>query len=192
MKPKFFSSAEKLRDWFLRNHDKKDELLIGFYKVNSGKKSISYQDAIDAALSFGWIDGIRKGIDDISYNTRFTPRRKNSIWSQINIKRIEYLQKSGQMHPAGLAVFNDRNPARTNLYSFEQTDHQLRPDYEKKFKSNKGAWKFFEERPPSYRKPAIHWVMSAKQEETRLRRLDQLIHFSKEKTNIPQLRRSPK
>jgi len=192
MKPKFFSSAEKLRDWFLRNHDKKDELLIGFYKVNSGKKSISYQDAIDAALSFGWIDGIRKGIDDISYNTRFTPRRKNSIWSQINIKRIEYLEKLGQMQPAGLAVFNDRNPARTNLYSFEQTDHQLRPDYEKKFRSNKAAWKFFEERPPSYRKPAIHWVMSAKQEETRLRRLDLLIHFSKEKTNIPQLRRSPK
>ena len=192
MKPKFFSHAEKLLDWYLKNHDKKDELLIGFYKVSSGKKSISYQDAIDAALAFGWIDGIRKGIDDISYNTRFTPRRKNSIWSQINIKRIEHLKQSGKMHPAGLAVFNERNPKRTNLYSFEQSVVQLSPDYEKKFKSNKAAWNFFESKPPSYRKPAIHWVMSAKQETTRLRRLEQLIHFSKEKINIPLLRRSPK
>ena len=96
------------------------------------------------------------------------------------------------MHPAGLAVFNERNPKRTNLYSFEQSVVQLRPDYEKKFKSNKAAWNFFESKPPSYRKPAIHWVMSAKQETTRLRRLEQLIHFSKEKINIPLLRRSPK
>ena len=192
MNSKFFSTAEKLRDWFLKNHDKKDELLIGFYKVNSGKKSITYQDAIDEALAFGWIDGIRRGIDDISYNTRFTPRRKNSIWSQINIRRIEHLEKLGKMHASGLAAFNNRNPERTNLYSFEQKNHQLRPDYEKKFKSHKAAWKFFESRPPSYRKPAIHWVMSAKLETTRLKRLEQLIHFSKEKTNIPQLRRSPK
>jgi uncharacterized protein YdeI (YjbR/CyaY-like superfamily) len=146
---------------------------------------------LDEALAFGWIDGIRKRIDDISYNTRFTPRRKNCIWSQINIKRIEHLRKSGKMHPAGLAVFNERNPERTNIYSFEQSVLQLRPDYEKKFKSNKAAWNFFESKPPSYRKPAIHWVMSAKQEATRLRRLEQLIHFSKEKTNIPLLRRSP-
>jgi len=192
MKPKFFSTADKLREWFLKNHDKKDELLIGFYKVNSGKKSISYQDAIDEALAFGWIDGIRKGIDDISYNTRFTPRRKNSIWSQINIKRIEYLQQLGKMHPAGLAAFNSRDPERTNLYSFEQKEHRLREDYEEKFKRSRKAWEFFQSKPPSYRKPAIHWVMSAKQEPTRLRRLEQLIHFSKEKTNIPQLRRSPK
>ena len=191
MKPKFFPTVEKLRDWYLKNHDKKDELLIGFYKVNSAKKSIIYQDAVDEALAFGWIDGIRKGIDDISYNTRFTPRRKNSIWSQINIRRIGHLQKLGKMHPAGLAAFNSRNPERTNLYSFEQKEHHLRPDYEKKFKSNKSAWNFFESKPPSYRKPAIHWVMSAKQETTRLRRLEQLIHFSKEKTNIPQLRRTP-
>ena len=192
MKAKFFTTPDKLREWFLKNHDKKDELVIGFYKVNSGKKSISYQDAIDEALAFGWIDGIRRGIDDVSYNTRFTPRRKNSIWSQINIKRVAYLKKLGRMHPAGLEVFKNRNPERTNLYSFEQKEHQLRADYEKQFRSHKSAWEYFESKAPSYKKPAIHWVMSAKQEGTRMRRLQQLIHYSNEKTNIPQLRRTPK
>jgi uncharacterized protein YdeI (YjbR/CyaY-like superfamily) len=189
MKPKFFTTVDKLRDWYLKNHMKKDEILIGFYKVNSGKKSILYQDAIDEALAFGWIDGIRKGIDEISYNTRFTPRRKNSIWSQINIKRIAHLKKSGRMHPAGLEVFNNRNPERTNLYSFEQKDLQLRTDYEQEFRANKKAWDFFQSKPPSYRKPSIHWVISAKQEETRLRRLRKLIHDSECETTLPHLTR---
>jgi uncharacterized protein YdeI (YjbR/CyaY-like superfamily) len=189
MKPKFFTSVDKLHDWYLKNHKKKDEIVIGFYKVSSGKKSILYQDAIDEALAFGWIDGIRRGIDETCYNTRFTPRRKNSIWSQINIKRIAYLKKSGRMQPAGLEVFKNRNPERTNLYSFEQKNLQLRSDYEQQLKANKKAWDFFQSRPPSYRKPSIHWIMSAKQEETRLRRLHRLIHDSECETTLPHLTR---
>ena len=192
MKPKFFVSADKLREWYLKNHDKQQELVIGFYKVGSGKKSIAYQEAVDEALAFGWIDGIRNSIDDISYSNRFTPRKKNSIWSQINIKRVEMLKESGRMHEAGWKVFMDRNPKRTNLYSFEQKDLKLAPAYEKIFKANKKAWSYFLSKPPSYKKPCIHWIMSAKQEETRIRRLTKLIHLSGEETTLPQLTRKPK
>jgi uncharacterized protein YdeI (YjbR/CyaY-like superfamily) len=191
IKPTFFKLPAKLHDWYLKNHDKKQELLIGFYKKHSGRPSILYQEALDEALFFGWIDGIRKSIDDVSYSIRFTPRKKNSIWSAVNIRRVGELSQLGRMHPAGLQTFQTRDLKRAGLYSFEQTSHELASAYEKKFKANKNAWKFFLSKPPSYRKPAIHWVMSAKQEVTRLRRLDILIHDSERERSIALLRRKP-
>jgi len=191
LKPRFFSSPDKIHNWFLENHEKKKELLVGFHKVNSGKKSITYQQALDEALAVGWIDGIRKSIDDFSYTIRFTPRKKNCSWSQINIKRVGILKKAGKMQAAGLAVFASRNPEKTNIYSFEQKVHLLKPEYESEFRANKRAWEYFQLKPPSYRKPAIHWVMSAKKEETRGRRLEKLIHDSERETTLPHLTRKP-
>ena len=191
-KPTFFKFSTKLHDWYLKNHGKKKELLIGFYKKDSGKPSITYHEALNEALSFGWIDGIRKSIDDLSYSIRYTPRKKNSIWSAVNIKRIGELSQLGRMHPAGLQTFQARDLKRAGLYSFEQKNHELAKNYEKKFKANKKAWSFFQSKPPSYRKPSIHWVMSAKQEETRQRRLDILIHDSEQETTIALLSRKPR
>ncbi len=192
MRPTFFKAPDKLHDWFLKHHDKKQELLIGFYKKDSGKPSVTYPEALDEALSFGWIDGIRKSIDDSSYSIRFTPRRKNSIWSAVNIKRVSELSQLGRMHLVGLQTFETRNLKMAGLYSFEQKSHDLAPAYEKKFRSNKKAWSFFLSKPPSYRKPAIHWVMSAKQEVTRLKRLDILIRDSDQERTVAHLSRKPR
>lgn len=185
---KFFKDAAALRKWFETNHAKKDELWLCYYKKGSGKKSVSYGESVDQALCYGWIDGITKGIDEEKYCQRFTPRRKNSIWSAVNIKKMETLIASKQMMPAGLKVFNERNPERANLYSFEQEKHEFPQKYLKKFKANKTAWKNFNEMPPSYRKQATWWVISAKQEETKLRRLAALMDDSKNGLRIKPLR----
>lgn len=185
---KFFKDAAALRKWFDRYHTKKDELWIGYYKKGSNKKSVTYGECVDLALCFGWIDGISKGIDDEKYCQRFTPRRKNSIWSAVNIKKIEHLTSTGQMAPAGLKVFNERNPERANLYSFEQDKHELPAAFKKKFKANKTAWANFENMPNFYRKQAIWWVISAKQEETKQRRLATLIDDSQNGLRIKSMR----
>ena len=178
MKPKFFSSPAEFRQWLEQNHDRASELMIGFHKKSSGKESITYAEALDEALCFGWIDGVRKKLNETSYVQRFTPRKPRSIWSLINVNHVERLKKEGRMHPAGLEAYARRDPKRTGIYSFENEPHKLAPAYEKKFRQNKSAWKFFEEQPPYYKKLMIFRIMSGKKEETRLRRLEQLIETS--------------
>ena len=175
MKVKFFSSAEQFRKWLERNHETESELFIGFHKKSSGKKSITYPEALDEALCFGWIDGVRRKINETSYTQRFSPRRPKSIWSLINIKHVERLKKQGRMQSAGLVVFGRREPRRIGVYSFENSPLQLPAAYEKKFRQNKTAWDFFEQQAPSFKKVAIFWIMSAKKEETQMSRLLQLI-----------------
>ena len=178
MKPKFFSSPDEFRKWLEPNHDRESELLVGFHKKSSGKKSITYAEALDEALCFGWIDGVRKSLNETSYVQRFTPRKPKSIWSLINVRHVERLKKEGRMHPAGLEAYARRDPKRTGIYSFENEPHKLAPAYEKRFRENKNAWKFFEAQPPYYKKLMIFRIMSAKKEETRLRRLEQTIESS--------------
>lgn len=184
MKPIFFKNQSDLRKWFEKNADTAKELLIGYYRVATGKPSITWPQSVDEALCFGWIDSIRNSIDDESYTIRFTPRKPNSIWSAVNIKKIEELKKLGLMKPKGLELFNNRNENKQNLYSFERSLVELSPEFEKKFKANKKAWKYFQQMPPSYRKPCINWVMSAKQEETKLSRLATLINDSEAERKI--------
>ncbi len=171
----FFASADEFRAWLAANHDTATELLVGFYKKDSGRQNMTYQQALDQALCFGWIDGVRRTHDADSYTIRFTPRKPTSIWSQVNIKHVERLTAAGLMQPAGLNAFEQRDPAKQNQYSFEREHVQLDPAYEAQFRANEAAWAHFQQRPPSYRKPAIWWVMSAKQEATRLKRLATLI-----------------
>jgi uncharacterized protein YdeI (YjbR/CyaY-like superfamily) len=190
--PIFFKSLNELRKWFQRNHGKISEVWIGFYKVNSGKKGISYKEAVDEALCFGWIDGIRKGLDEESYVNRFTPRKKSSNWSNVNIKRINELIEEERVHPAGLAAFKERTKEKSGVYSFEQDSHTLSPAFEKKFKANKKAWNYFTSKAPWYQRTSIHWVMNAKQEATRLKRLETLITDSENEKTIALLTRTPK
>jgi uncharacterized protein YdeI (YjbR/CyaY-like superfamily) len=170
-----FRSSAELREWFVKNHDKADELWIRFYKKGSGKKSVTYSDSIDEALCVGWIDGIRKSLDDISYTNRFTPRRPRSVWSNVNIGRVEKLISEGRMLPAGLAEYKKRDPDRSSIYSFERDSAAFSPDQEKKFRKNAKAWVWFESQSAYYRRLATWYVISAKKEETRDRRLDRLI-----------------
>jgi uncharacterized protein YdeI (YjbR/CyaY-like superfamily) len=174
----YFALPEELREWYANHHDKATELLVGFYKKHTGKPTITSQEALDEALCFGWIDGIRRRVDDDRYTNRFTPRRPRSIWSAVNIKRVGELIESGRMHQAGLKAFDERDPARTNQYASEQQVVAFDPAYEAAFKANSRAWDFFQSQPPSYRKPATWWVMSAKKEETRRKRLATLIKDS--------------
>lgn len=188
MNPVFFSDPSRFRKWLEKNHDKEKELLVGFYKKGSRKPSITWPESVDEALCFGWIDGIRRSIDEESYTVRFTPRKPGSIWSAVNIKKIGELKKKGLMHPAGLAAFEKRTENKSAVYSFEQKSISL-GDYEKKLKANKKAWNFWNTQPPSYKKAATWWVISAKQEETRTRRLATLIADSEAGSRIAQMRR---
>jgi uncharacterized protein YdeI (YjbR/CyaY-like superfamily) len=178
MKPKFFSSPEQFREWLAKNHDSASELLVGFHKKDAGKKSITYPQALDEALCFGWIDGVRRSLDDTSYTIRFTPRKPRSIWSNVNVRHVERLTKEGRMAEPGMKAYALRDPERTGIYAFENRPREFSPEFEKKFRANKRAWEFFQSEPPSIRRVCIFWVMSAKKEETRLRRLEQLIDSS--------------
>ena len=179
MKPLFFATAAQWRRWLATHHARKDEVLVGFYKRSSGRHSITWPESVDEALCFGWIDGIRRSIDAESYTIRFTPRRKGSIWSAVNVRRVAELTKRRRMRAAGLRAFQARTAAKTAIYSFEQRKTtQLPPAYAKRFKANAGAWSFFSARPPWYQRTTTYWVISAKQEETRLRRLAVLIDDS--------------
>ena len=173
--PSFFETTADLRSWFEANHDKAAELWLRICKKGSGLPSVTYKEAVDVALCFGWIDSAMKPIDAVNYRQRFTPRRKGSIWSAVNIARIGELQRLGLLHPAGLAVFEQRDPAKANKYSFEQAEVQLAEPCEATFRTNENAWTFFHIQPPSYRKQAVWWVMSAKREDTREKRLGILI-----------------
>jgi uncharacterized protein YdeI (YjbR/CyaY-like superfamily) len=176
VKPTFFATAGELRDWLEANHATATELLVGFYKRGSGKPSISWQDLVDEELCFGWIDGVRKGIDDISYSNRITPRTPRSSWSAVNIARARELIRLGRMHAAGLKAFERRTDERSAIYSYEQRKAaRLDPAAERTFRANKKAWTFFQAQAPSYQRTAIWWVVSAKREETRQRRVATLI-----------------
>lgn len=178
MKPKFFATQEKFREWLEKNHASATELLVGFHRKSSGKKSITYAEALDEALCFGWIDGVRRSLDETSYEQRFTPRRARSIWSLVNIKHIERLKKEARMHAAGLAAYEQRDPKRTGIYAFENAPRELSAEYEKEFRKSKGAWEYFQTYPPYLKKTVSYWVMSAKKEETRSARLRRLIECS--------------
>ena len=172
---KYFATQGELRKWLAKNHDRVSEQWIGFYKRGSGKPSITWPESVDEALCFGWIDGLRKRIDDEAYKIRFTPRRDGSIWSAVNIKRAKELIELELMTPAGLAKFEKRDEARTNRYAYERKNVAFDPAYSTRFKKNKKAWSFFEAQPPGYKHLMTHRVMSAKQEATRLRRLETLM-----------------
>jgi uncharacterized protein YdeI (YjbR/CyaY-like superfamily) len=180
MKPRYFSSPAEWRQWLLEHHAGTPELLVGFYKVGSGRPSITWPESVDQALCFGWIDGIRRSIDDQRYCIRFTPRRPTSVWSAVNIRRVKELTRAGLMHVAGVKAVKARKESKSRIYAYEQQRKlaKLGPEYSAAFKANPGAWAFFQSRPPGYRRMMSWWVVSAKKEETRLRRLKALISDS--------------
>ena len=178
MEPKFFKNPAVFRKWLAANHPKSKELWVGFYKKSSGKPSIDWPESVDEALCFGWIDGIRKSIDEESYKIRFTPRKPASVWSAINIRNVERLIKEKRMQPAGLKAYEFRKESRSGIYSYEQRSPELIEPYLGKLKRNKAAWKFFAAQPPGYRKIMNWFIVSAKREETRLKRLAILIEHS--------------
>jgi uncharacterized protein YdeI (YjbR/CyaY-like superfamily) len=182
----FFPVPTDFRQWLAKHHSTEKEILVGYYKKGSGKPSITWPESVDEALCFGWIDGIRRSIDDISYSIRFTPRKARSIWSAVNIKRVQALVEDGRMQQAGLAAYELRQENRSGIYSYEQRRETLDEPYEKLLRKNKAAWKFFQEQPASYRRAACWWVVSAKIEDTRLRRLGRLIELSANGDRIPQ------
>lgn len=179
-----------MRRWLARHHDSATELWVGFYKKASGKPSITWPESVDEALCYGWIDGIRKSVDDISYMIRFTPRRRESNWSQVNIRRARALIAQNRMRPSGLAAFRARDRDRTRQYSFENRPNTLPPRYLRLLKANRDAWTFFRAQPPWYRRACAWWIVSAKREETRLRRLSRLVDDSAQERTIPPLTRN--
>ena len=188
--PQFFASANDWRTWLEKNHVREQELWVGFYKRKSGRPSITWPEAVDGALCFGWIDGVRKSIDAVRYKIRFTPRKPRSIWSAINIRRVKELSKVGLMHTAGLAAFERRDGDRSAIYAYEQRQNATLPQgYEKQFRANEEAWAFFQSQPPWYRRTSTYWVISAKREETRSKRLATLIDCSGHRRSIPSLTR---
>ncbi len=178
MTPLFFSTQLEFRKWLSVNHKTKTELLVGYYKVKSGKPSMTWSQSVDEALCFGWIDGVRKSINNESYCIRFTPRKTTSIWSAVNIKKMEVLIDNGFMQPSGLESYKLRKESKSKIYAYEKKVVKLSANYEKIFKSNKKAWDFFSTQAPSYQKKIIHRIMSAKQEKTRISRLEKTIKES--------------
>ena len=187
VKPRFFKSAADFRRWLEANCAKVRELWVGFYKKDSGKGGITYPEALDEALCFGWIDGVRRSWDADSFTIRFTPRRAKSVWSQVNLSHFERLKKLGRVTPPGLKAHAERDPANSGLYSFENLPRRLAAEDEKEFKANKSAWDFFQAQPPSYQKVTIFWVTSAKRAETQARRLAQLIADSASRRRLAML-----
>jgi len=189
-KPVFFATPAKFRAWLEKNHATKSEVIVGFYKKGSGKPSITWPEAVAEALCFGWIDSVRRSLDDDSYTNRFTPRKPRSAWSAINIKLAEELIRTRRMRPAGRKAFAARESSRSAIYSYEQRDKaRFTAADERRFKAQKGAWSFFQAQPPWYRKAAVWWVVSAKKEETRVRRLGRLIADSSAGRTIAPLTR---
>ncbi len=190
MKPAFFPSPSAWRDWLEEHHQKHLELWVGFYKRSSGRPSITWPEAVDGALCFGWIDGVRQSLDENSYAIRFTPRRPRSVWSAGNIKRVGELTRLDLVRPAGVQAFERRAGNRSEIYAYEQRKAaKLSGAYEKEFRAHQQAWKFIRAQPPWYQRTASWWVMSAKKEETRLKRLAQLIEGSEHERTIRQLTR---
>lgn len=190
MEPTFFDTPEQFRSWLHANHQTAGELWVGFHKVGTGKPSITWPQSVDEALCVGWIDGIRKRLDDDRYVIRFTPRKAGSNWSAVNIRRMGELDAEGRVLPAGAAAFGKRRDDKSAIYSYEQRHNaELPAAYEERFRANPAAWDFFQSQPPWYRRTSTHWVISAKKEETREKRLATLIGDSANGRTIAQLTR---
>jgi uncharacterized protein YdeI (YjbR/CyaY-like superfamily) len=190
VQPTFFADPAELRDWFQAHADEGGELYLGYWKKGTGKPSVTWPESVDEALCVGWIDGVRRRIDDDSYLIRFTPRKAGSTWSVVNIARVAELTAEGRMQPAGLAAFERRHPDRSGTYAYEQrVAAELSPDQLVEFRATPGAWEFFETQPPAYRRTAVWWVVSAKRPETRARRLAQLVVDSAAGRRLAQLSR---
>jgi uncharacterized protein YdeI (YjbR/CyaY-like superfamily) len=189
MKPVFCADREAFRAWLDEHHATASELWVGLYKKGSGRPTITWPEAVDEALCFGWIDGVRQRIDDESYMNRFTPRKPNSNWSAVNVRRVEELTKQRRMRAAGLKAFRERREDETATYSYELR-HQVKldPAQERRFRSKQRAWEWFQTQPKGYRTTAVYWVMSAKKPETRERRLTTLIEDSEQGMRVPPLR----
>jgi uncharacterized protein YdeI (YjbR/CyaY-like superfamily) len=179
MEPTFFETPAELRAWLDRHHESETELWVGFHRKASGRPSITWPEAVDEALCVGWIDGVRKSVDEQSYKIRFTPRKPASNWSSVNIGRVAELTAQGRMRPAGVAAFERRSEARSGIYSYEQQkEARLDPAQEREFRAHPEAWSFFQAQPQGYRRTATWWVVSAKREATRVKRLATLIDDS--------------
>jgi uncharacterized protein YdeI (YjbR/CyaY-like superfamily) len=179
MKPRFFAGPDEFRDWLEAHHSTEKELLVGFYKKHTGRRSMSWEEAVREALCFGWIDGLTRRIDEDSYCIRFTPRKPRSNWSAVNVRHVEELLSAGRMRPAGIAAFEARTQEKTGIYTYENRHAaKLGPEQDEQFRANERAWQFFQAQPPSYRRLICNYVMSAKKDETRRRRLDRIITVS--------------
>lgn len=174
-KPVYFASASEFRRWLEARHGTEAELWVGIHNKSSGQASVTYPEALDEALCFGWIDGVRKKAGPASFITRFTPRKTRSTWSLVNVRHVERLTASGRMHAAGLRAFGARDAKRTGIYSFEKRPEKFPPKLERIYRANKKAWAHWADQPPGYRRTATWWVISAVREETRLSRLERLI-----------------
>ncbi len=188
----FFASAAELRSWFESNHETATELWVGYHRKRTGRPSITWHHMVDQELCFGWIDSVRYSLGDDSSAQRITPRRKGSIWSAVNIKRFLELEKLGLVHPTGRAAFEKRDEERSRIYSYENRSRGFDQANEAAFRKSRAAWNFFEAQAPSYRRTAAFWVMSAKREETRQRRLESLIEHSKKGERIPPFQARPR
>jgi uncharacterized protein YdeI (YjbR/CyaY-like superfamily) len=190
MDAEFFATSAALRAWFEQHHAEAPELIVGYYKKHTGKPTVTHPEAIDQALCFGWIDSIGRRIDDERHQVRFTPRRKGSVWSAVNIAKMADLSAAGLVHPAGQAAFEQRRPDRVAVYSYEQPeDARLEPEQQARLQAEPAAWKWFSAQSASYRRAAVHWVTSAKRPDTRDRRLAQLITDSAAGRTVPPLTR---
>ena len=185
----FFPSAEAFGDWLRAHHDTATELLVGYWKISAGKPTMTWSASVDEALCYGWIDGIRRSVDAERYTIRFTPRKRGSTWSAVNVKKVQALLAAGRMAPAGLAAWQARDERRTAIYSYERATAALSPDEVRAFTARKEAWRWFETQPAGYRRLVTHWVTSAKRPETRARRLATLIADAAEGRRIAPLRR---
>ena len=184
-KPTFFKNPEAFRAWLAKHHETSDELWVGYYKKQTGKPTLTWPESVDEALCYGWIDSIRKTIDDTSYTIRFTPRKAGSIWSAVNIKRAQALADAGRMRPSGLVAYQARRENKAGVYSYEQRSVGLVAPYDRLLKKNKAAWDFFQAQPASYKKAVSWWVVSAKKGETRVARLEKLMMHSGRGERLP-------
>ena len=187
-KPTFFPTPSDFRAWLKTHHDKFKELIVGFHKKDSGKPSITWPESVQVALCFGWIDGVRKSLNETSYTIRFTPRRRSSTWSTVNIRRVRQLKKKGLMHPSGLQAFAARSAKKSGIYSYEQRrSARFSREQERQFRRSQAAWGFFCSQAPWYQRLTTYWVISAKKEETKFKRLSELIKHSKNRRTLPRL-----
>lgn len=184
MKPIFFETQFYFRQWLEENHESATEIIVGYYNVKSGKGGMTWSESVDQALCFGWIDGVRRKIDEASYCNRFTPRKANSNWSAVNIAKVAKLTEKGLMKSAGAAAFAKREESKSKIYAYENELKQFSDEYEKRFRANEKAWNFFEKQANWYKKQMINWVLTAKQETTRAKRLEKLIFESENERKV--------
>jgi uncharacterized protein YdeI (YjbR/CyaY-like superfamily) len=186
----YFASPDEFRAWLAEHHEREREVLVGFYKKHTGRPTMTWPQSVDEALCYGWIDGVRRSAGEEAYTIRFTPRKAKSTWSAVNLKRVPELIAEGRMQPAGLKAYEAREASNSRIYAYEQADATaFGAAMEERFRANAAAWDFFQAQPPGYRRTSTHWVMTAKQEATRLRRLDQLIADSASGRRLDQLTR---